>query len=1307
MTINQFQCYLPRWLGVLSCLFIVASAQAQFATYYVSPGGNDSRGDGSLGNPWQTIGKARDYIHTSGASYYQNDDIVVYLRGGRYQLTSTLTFSTVNSGGNGQYIVYESYPGETAILSGGKQVTGWTQVPGQPYWVASVPTNAGFAGYFRQLYVNGVRAERARSDWIQGANYYYDPNTAQTCDGISFAPTAGLKAYSNINDLRLLHAETFKVDEFPVTGITTNSTNGLIQVALQQPYCQARYSYPSGPMISTNLFAATNYWMIVNAFEELDEPGEWCLNRATQQVYYYPYSFENMTNALVYAPVLETLVSVSGSDVNTKVTNLRFQNLTFEHGNWFFPRDYYIGGTQAEILFNGAPPNGSIGYSYEVPGQIKLVNSSGIQFIGNTIQHLGSCGIQPYDGARDTLIQGNLFYDLTGAAVLGGHWVSGGQLCSNTVVADNVIRDIGQDFMAGTLVDNLKHNGFQVLRNDMADVQYMGFHQRNQISALPAGGQGGTVVASNRIALTLMGARYGVGDGGAIYSYGVWPNSFVRNNDIYNLNEPSGITYFVKGVYQDNFSYGWTWASNVIRNVASNINGTWWAGYDPTDPNVNVAIGNFSDSLAVMTSGLVSNINYTSFPLGAPPAAAIAIINAAGVGPAYTSLLSRIYSGTNLALGKYTWASSKWATGYESTNAVNWNYSTMWHSAGNDTNSWWAVDLGAPYVLQRLELVPRIDLDDPTARQYFQVQGANNSNFVGYTVLSEQNGTPFAYKAPNLRNSWVKYVNNPNGYRYLRVQKTSGWNLSLSQFQVYGYAAATNPAQLVWDAGATGGVSDGGGEWYAPNQWWNGSSDQMWVDSNDAVIGNSNGAAGLITVTGGSPAVNSLTFNPAGSGSYLLTGNAIQLAGSASTNLNANANVVISNSLVCPGAVIKGGGGTLTLSGSNSFGSTMTIAAGTVVAGNQFALGSTNGSVVIQSGAALDLYGQNLGAEVVTAGGSGVAGNGAILNSGVAQANALRFLNLASDTTVSSANATWQIRNNLTATLDMGGHTLTKSGGGTVLLIQLTVTNQGNIVINAGTLGLGFGTLNNVGTAANTITINSGAQCQIYKGSANILYSTVMNGGTLQFSTTSYTGTWSGGIQLNGNNTIEADTNATLNCVLSGSGSLVKGGSATLNLAGTNTYSGSTTIGNGTLVLQQPCLATNATVAVTTGAKLQLNFTATNQVAGLSFNGTNEPAGVHNTATDPAFLAGFGSLLVTRQIPTTPTHLNYSVSNSLLTLSWPSNYLGWSLQVQTNSLMTGLSTNWAVVPGSSSVTITNVHLGGTNPSVFYRLMYQP
>ncbi len=918
-------------------LELVVDSVADPLNYHLALNGNDATGEGTLLNPWQSITRARDYLRTLGP---QSGDITVHLRGGRYELKKTLEFNFADSGTNGHRVIYRSHPGETATLSGGKRVTGWTQVPGKPYWVAAVPTSAGFADYFRQLYVNGVRAERARSNWIRSANYLIDPQDANTCNGLIFPPGSALKNYSNLADLRLLHIVAFKVDEFPVTGISTSPGDGRLQVALQQPYCQERYIYRGGPP-ENYTWKETDPWMVVNAIEELDEPGEWCLNRSTREVHYYPFSYETMSEALVYAPVVETLLSVNGASSADKVRNLRFQDLAFEHGNWLFPRDYYIGGTQAEILYNGAPPEGSIGYRQEMPGQIKLVHTDGIEFLGNTIRHMGSCGIHPYEGARNTLIQGNTFLDLTGAAVLGGHWSNGGELCANTVVADNVIRKIGMDFMAGTLVNNLRHSGFQVLRNDMADSQYMGFHQRNQIGKLPADGQGGTVVASNRISLVMAGARYGVSDGGSIYSFGVWPDSSATGNDIYDLNQPKGVLSHAVGLYQDNDSYGWTWSRNVIRKVFPGVEGCHWVRYNTTDPNVNVATGNLTDATAVTTTGLIENIDYTTFPPGAPPPKAQEIINAAGVGPGYRHLLERVYSGTNLAQGKTAWASSVFAPGFEATRAVNWDYGDLWHSGTGATDSWWAVDLGASHVIQRLEIAARIDMDDPSARQSFEVQGANNPEFTDHVVIAEQNAIPFAYKQTKLRNSWIKYPNNPRGFRYLRVKKTNGGKLNFSEFQAYGYPAPANPTGHVWDAGANGALNDGGGEWHAPNQWWTGGANRSWADGNDVVIGNGNGVAGTVTVTGASPKVTRLTFAQAGSGTYILTGAPVELRGPESTTIDAEADAVVQNDLLSGGAIVKEGAGLLTLAGNNNFAGDVKVNAGRIVLGNSMSLRSS------------------------------------------------------------------------------------------------------------------------------------------------------------------------------------------------------------------------------------------------------------------------------------------------------------------------------------------------------------------------------
>jgi len=56
-------------------------------------------------------------------------------------------------------------------------------------------------------------------------------------------------------------------------------------------------------------------------------------------------------------------------------------------------------------------------------------------------------------------------------------------------------------------------------------------------------------------------------------------------------------------------------------------------------------------------------------------------------------------------------------------------------------------------------------------------------------------------------------------------------------------------------------------------------------------------------------------------------------------------------------------------------------------------------------------------------------------------------------------------------------------------------------------------------------------------------------------------------------------------------------------------------------------------------------------------------------------------------------------------LSWPADHTGWRLQSQTNSLATGLYTNWVAVPNSQ---LNNHFTNAVNPAngaVFYRMVY--
>ncbi len=168
------------------------------------------------------------------------------------------------------------------------------------------------------------------------------------------------------------------------------------------------------------------------------------------------------------------------------------------------------------------------------------------------------------------------------------------------------------------------------------------------------------------------------------------------------------------------------------------------------------------------------------------------------------------------------------------------------------------------------------------------------------------------------------------------------------------------------------------------------------------------------------------------------------------------------------------------------------------------------------------------------------------------------------------------------------------------------------------------------------------------------------------------------------------------------SGGLTKQGAGTLTLSGANTYTGNTIVNAGTLEIAQPVLAGSSTVTVAGGAILQLDFAVTNRVSGLVLNGVTQAPGVYNLATSAPYLAGTGSLLVST-IATNPTNITFSVTGHTLALSWPADHLGWILQSQTNSLNTGLSTNWFDVAGSASVTSTNININSAVPTAFYRL----
>ncbi len=123
---------------------------------------------------------------------------------------------------------------------------------------------------------------------------------------------------------------------------------------------------------------------------------------------------------------------------------------------------------------------------------------------------------------------------------------------------------------------------------------------------------------------------------------------------------------------------------------------------------------------------------------------------------------------------------------------------------------------------------------------------------------------------------------------------------------------------LTWDASGANPTAptDGSGNWSSTNaNWSNGSSDSIWSSAYSAVIGANNGAAGTITITDPSVTVSNITFNPPGSGNYIISNNTLTLVGNPTITTAAGTSNVI-DSVLAGTAFTKEGSGTLSLNPS-------------------------------------------------------------------------------------------------------------------------------------------------------------------------------------------------------------------------------------------------------------------------------------------------------------------------------------------------------------------------------------------------------
>jgi hypothetical protein len=90
-----------------------------------------------------------------------------------------------------------------------------------------------------------------------------------------------------------------------------------------------------------------------------------------------------------------------------------------------------------------------------------------------------------------------------------------------------------------------------------------------------------------------------------------------------------------------------------------------------------------------------------------------------------------------------------------------------------------------------------------------------------------------------------------------------------------------------------------------------------------------------------------------------------------------------------------------------------------------------------------------------------------------------------------------------------------------------------------------------------------------------------------------------------------------------------------------------------------------------------------------------------NTAVDGSITV----LSVTNAVNTTPTNITVTVNGNEISLSWPTDHIGWRLQAQTNSTSVGLTATWFDVAGSTTTNQIIMPIAPANGCVFYRMIY--
>jgi len=376
----------------------VGGSEARGLEYFVSVSGDDN-GEGTFEDPLASLSEARDRIRVLKTSGFDGA-VTVYVREGTYWLDETFELTPQDSGSLGNYITYQAYPGEEAVLSGGQIIHGSWEVYGSGIYVMDVSGFIDRYGSFNSLFVDAEWATRARTP-NEGFHYIDGVDAATRSSAFRFRSGDIDSSWRNLEEVEVVAYRKYVQSRYRIESVVGNTVNFAGNAAAN--FVKYDQDYDS----------TTGRYFVENVFEGLDSPGEWYLDKNTRELYYYALAGTDIDSVEIIAPVLNTIWDSSASNVNISGFTFSYADwelpiisgFTFSYADWELPIEGYAGFFNAEFVHDAAVNLNMNGGSF-TDNVISKTGGNGLRstsydfdITGNEITDVGAGGIRIDQGS--------------------------------------------------------------------------------------------------------------------------------------------------------------------------------------------------------------------------------------------------------------------------------------------------------------------------------------------------------------------------------------------------------------------------------------------------------------------------------------------------------------------------------------------------------------------------------------------------------------------------------------------------------------------------------------------------------------------------------------------------------------------------------------------------------------------------------------------------------------------------------------------------------------------------------------------